>query len=246
MTAIGPVESKVDFAYKAIRQMIVEGTFGPGDRLVIDQLAAELDLSSVPVREGIRRLEAEGYAEFQRHVGARVASINLTAFLESMEVLEQLEAQATALSAPYLTRADLREAQRWNRTMSQQVHRGDINDPAGFSTLNHKLHECLYRRCPNARLLELVKAEWDLVRATRRSTFVFTPARAAQSVAEHDRLLAAIREGASASVIDELARAHRQAARLATSERLGGRANASHELPHLLVESGSSEEDHCA
>lgn len=245
MSAVEPGESKVDFAYRAIREMIVGGLFGPGDRLVIDRLAVELGLSSVPVREGIRRLEAEGFAEFQRNAGARVVGINLTAFLESIEVLEHLEAQATALSVPHLKAADLREAQRWHRAMTKQVHGGDVDDPATFSQSNHRLHECLYRRCPNARLLELVEAEWDRVRATRRSTFFYAPDRAAQSVAEHQELLAAVSQAADGSVVDGLVRAHRQAARLAMGERLRGHSDAGAGSSSSVVETGNPEEE-CA
>lgn len=201
--------------------MIVSGRCGPGDRLVIDRLALELVLSAVPVREGIRRLQAEGCAEFQKNTGARVVGMDLTAFLESMEVLEVLEARATALTASHLKAIDVREADRSHRHMKKQLSGYEVRDPVGFSNANRKLHECLCRRCPNPRLLELVDAEWDRVQTSRRSTFFYTPARAAESVAEHAELLTAIMRGGAARVIESLARSHRQSARLAMADRLG-------------------------
>ena len=47
------------------------GTYGPGYRLVLGTIAKDLGISVVPVREAIRRLEAEGLVTFERNVGAR-------------------------------------------------------------------------------------------------------------------------------------------------------------------------------
>src|SRR5579862_3942577 len=66
-------QSKHERAYALIRQRILDGVYGPGRRLVIDALAEELGISPVPVREAIRRLEAEGRVVYRHNVGARVA-----------------------------------------------------------------------------------------------------------------------------------------------------------------------------
>lgn len=65
--------SKPERAYLLVRSRILDGTYAPGDRLVIDALASELGISSVPVREAIRRLEAEGRVIFRHNAGPRVA-----------------------------------------------------------------------------------------------------------------------------------------------------------------------------
>ncbi|HWV76031.1 MAG TPA: GntR family transcriptional regulator, partial [Isoptericola sp.] len=65
--------SKSQRAYAYLRERIEDGRFVPGYRLVLAQLAGELDMSVVPVREAIRRLEAEGLVTFERNVGAQVA-----------------------------------------------------------------------------------------------------------------------------------------------------------------------------
>jgi hypothetical protein len=68
--------SRVDYAHRTIRERIIGGTYGPGYRLVLEELARGLGVSTVPVREAVRRLEAEGYVDFQRNIGARVASFD--------------------------------------------------------------------------------------------------------------------------------------------------------------------------
>lgn len=218
-----PEESKVDRAYALLRERIVSGVVLPGERLVMDRLAVELGLSSVPVREAIRRLEAEGFVEFQRHAGARVAGIDLAGFVGSMEALAVLEAGAMRLAAPKLRAGDLREAWRLHRRMLGWLSKGDQLDPVAFSEANRRFHALLYARCPSARIRALVDAEWDRLAATRRSSFAFVPERAEESVAEHGRLLAALDAGEPPERIEALVREHRMAAAAAPRQALAGR-----------------------
>ena len=95
--------SKSQKAYDFLRERIDDGRFVPGYRLVLGQIARELDVSVVPVREAIRRLEAEGYVTFERNVGAQVALINESEYLNTMQTLAIVEGAATALSAPLIT-----------------------------------------------------------------------------------------------------------------------------------------------
>ena len=80
-------ESKSERAYRLIRGRIDAGQYMPGHRLVLAPIAAELDMSVVPVREAIRRLEAEQLVTFERNVGAQVALIKETEYLHTMQTL---------------------------------------------------------------------------------------------------------------------------------------------------------------
>lgn len=198
--------SKADTAYTMIRMRIVDGTFAPGSRLVLDQLARELDVSPVPVREAIRRLEAEGYVNFQRNLGATVATIDIGAYGESMETLAVLEAAATALAAPELGRREIRQARKINSGMAASLQR---LDPVSFTEGNHELHQLLYGSCPNHHMLEMIEREWSRLGAIRRSTFAFVPMRARQSVAEHTTLIDMIEARDASDLIEQYAREHR-------------------------------------
>ena len=72
--------------YRTIRERILSGDYGPGYRVVIDALAAELGVSALPVREAIRRLEAEGLVVFRPNAGAHVAPADPGVFDEEMTV----------------------------------------------------------------------------------------------------------------------------------------------------------------
>jgi DNA-binding GntR family transcriptional regulator len=198
--------SRVDLAYATIRQRIVDGSYGPGYRLVLDELAREIGSSTVPVREAIRRLEAEGYVEFQRHVGARVASFNEHEFKQAVAVVAVLEGYATALAAPHMRRTDITKARKINEQLRAALT--DL-DPMRFSALNREFHFAIYERCPNAHVRTLLDAQWSRLDTVRRSVFAFVPGRARSSVAEHTEILDLIAMGAPAEQIEQVARAHK-------------------------------------
>ena len=200
--------SKSAQAYEAIRGHIADGTYGSGYRLVLDQLAAEYNMSTVPVREAIRRWEAEGYIVFKRNVGAQVAAINPKEYAQVMQVLGILEASATALAIPYLQSEDLERVRACNMFMRESLA---AFDPLAFTRSNREFHTTLFSRCPNEHLLTFIKREWERLDVIRRSTFAFVPARAHDAVKEHDRLLEMIESSAEPTEIEWFVREHRLA-----------------------------------
>lgn len=206
MPAPTAATSRVELAYATIRERITTGVYGPGFRLVLDELAREIGVSPVPVREAVRRLEAEGYVEFQRHVGARVATFDEQDFARTMQVVALLEGYATALAAPHMRRSDLSKARKINAAL--QASLTDL-DPVQFSSLNREFHFTIYDRCPNTEIRSLLEAQWSRLDTIRRSVFVFVPGRARSSVAEHTEILDTIALGAPADKIERLARAHK-------------------------------------
>lgn len=201
--------SKSQQAYRWIRERIASQQFAPGYRLVLGSIAGDLDMSVVPVREAIRQLEAEGLVTFERNVGAHVSMVDEARYRASMQALSLMEAAATAMAAPELTADDLRQAREVNQRMSACLADHGEFDPHAFTALNKEFHAILYRRCPNARLAELVDAEWARLGHMRDSIFTFVPERAGASVTEHEEILTLISGGASTDDIEHRLRLHR-------------------------------------
>ena len=200
--------SKSRLAYQWIRERITTGRYGPGYRLVLTSLAADLSMSVVPVREAIRELTAEGLVTFERNVGARVAMVDAAQYRSTMQVINVVEGAATALAARFLTVDDLARAHELNDALRGKLP--DL-DPRLFSALNQEFHHTLYSKCPNPRLLEIVEIEWARLGHLRESIFAFVPGRAPASVCEHDRLLQLIEGGAALEEIEQAVREHRTA-----------------------------------
>ncbi|MET1089155.1 MAG: GntR family transcriptional regulator [Arthrobacter sp.] len=206
--AAAPAGSKSQQAYEAVKGRIIEGTYTPGYRLVLGSIAKDLGFSVVPVREAIRRLEAEGLVTFERNVGATVAGIDPTEYLYTMQTLSIVEGAATALSAPLVDSVAIARARAVNEQMRECLQHFD---PVRFTRLNQDFHSVLFEHCPNPHILDLVHRGWNRLAALRSSTFRFVPGRAHESVDEHEGLLQLIESGADADSIEKAARLHRSA-----------------------------------
>jgi DNA-binding GntR family transcriptional regulator len=222
--------SKAEIAYQELRARIQDGTFAPGERLVLDRLARLLDVSPVPVREAVRRLEAEGYVDFTRNVGPRVAQVDAGAFAQSMHVLSVLESAALIGPGPRMTARRAAAARRINARLERMLP--DL-DPLEFTRVNQELHFSLVADCPNPRLVALMQAEWTRLDTIRRSVFVYAPERAAQSVAEHEEMIRLIQAGDPAE-INRIVHQHRQG----TTAALGAAELRSRERHHLEEAAG--------
>jgi DNA-binding GntR family transcriptional regulator len=200
--------SKSQLAYDYLRNRIARRELSPGYRLVLQSIADELAMSVVPVREAIRRLEAEGLVTFERNVGARVAMVDEHGYVDAMQALGVVEGAATGLSAPGISAADLDRASEVNDHLRSLL---DHFDPHAFTALNRQFHSVLFESCPNQLLLDMVHRGWAQLSGLRDSTFAFVPGRAHDSVAEHVHILDLIARGADPLEIEIAARNHRWA-----------------------------------
>lgn len=197
---------KSQLAYEWIRERIARREYSPGDRLALPTIADAVGVSVVPVREAIRRLEAEGVVTFERNVGARVAFVDEGEYIRTMQLLAILEGAATALAAPHVTAATLTSAAAINEQMKAGL---DRFDPAVVAQLNRRFHAVLTAACPNPDVLAVADNLWTKLASVRDESCSFTVAGARESVLEHDALLELVRDGGDPYEIERMMREHR-------------------------------------
>jgi len=197
--------NKQERTYTVLRDRIHSGAFAPRARLNIDALARELGVSAIPVREALRRLEAEGWVKFQPNVGAIVAPVDATAWEQQMLAVAILEGAATADAAAHLTPSDLARVRKLAAEMEQMAADGDL---ARFSRLNRRLHAVILARCANGYLLELLEQTSQRLDRLRDTMFSYLPERSAAAVAEHQRLIELL-EGGDLAEVERYARWHK-------------------------------------
>jgi DNA-binding GntR family transcriptional regulator len=206
--------NKQEGAYDVLRARIESGIYPPGQRLVIDQLASELKISQVPIREAVRRLEAECLIEYAANTGATVARFDPERWAQLLESVAVLEGYATALGAPFVTAADLKLMRRCNHSIRLALPTLDL--PA-ISRANRQFHAIILGRCPNRVILEELQRSQSRLDSLSRTMFArdqavlvqfLGPATALKAVADHEELMAALRTGESALRIEQLTREH--------------------------------------
>lgn len=198
--------NKHERTYAHIRKNILDGSYGPGHRLVLDALARELGVSPVPVREALRRLEAEGFIVYRRNVGAQVAPVDDERWEEEMRVLAVLEGLATALATDLLRPPDYKRLRELNAEMSLAL---DESDMVRFAALNRTWHFTIYGRCPNRYLVEMLGETNERLDALRRTVFTYVPQRGRESLAEHARIMDLLERSAPFDIVEAAARTHK-------------------------------------
>jgi DNA-binding GntR family transcriptional regulator len=104
MTPLAPIHRRYlrDQAFVSLREAIVSGSLAPGAPLVIDDVAATFGLSTMPVREAVKRLVADGLVEELPRRAHRVAPLTRRTALDVLEVMEALMVRAYELGVPAL------------------------------------------------------------------------------------------------------------------------------------------------
>jgi DNA-binding GntR family transcriptional regulator len=100
-------QSIVDQVAARVLSMILSNEITPGQPVSIQELCAALDVSNIPVREALRRLEGRGLVEFRRGRKPRIASINTADFDDVYRLRALLEGQIAQRSAEQMTPARL-------------------------------------------------------------------------------------------------------------------------------------------
>jgi len=197
--------NKQERTYTILRDRIHSGTFAPMERLNIDALARELGVSPIPVREALRRLEAEGWVRFTPNVGPVVSPVDATSWEQAMIALAILEGAASAEAQEHLRRTDLTRLRRISAAMEEAAARAD---PLRFSRLNRELHAAIVARCPNAYLKELLDQTNMRLDRVRSTMFVYLPHRSEEALREHIRLIELL-EGGTKDEVESYARWHK-------------------------------------
>ncbi|MEO0678190.1 MAG: GntR family transcriptional regulator [Pseudomonadota bacterium] len=140
-------------AYQRLLASIRDGTFKPGDRLREEDVGERLSLSRTPVREALRRLEADGIVEHRPRLGAVVRQLSHTEVVELYEMRVVLERTAAEMAAKHGTDAEFDTLDELNTAIAQEKA-----NPAVAAAINQDFHRGLYLACRNRFLLEAARA----------------------------------------------------------------------------------------
>lgn len=182
-------------AYEEIRRGIVEGRYRPGERLVEQRIAEELDLSRTPVREAFRRLQSEGLVEVQPNRGVSVRGLTVDEIGDLYELRARLEAMAAERAA---TRAnpdelvELTEAETEFAAAVSDARAGDVVAIRRVFTANERFHRAVVAAAHHDRLAQALARTVDdtlVFQAFRH----YQPAAMARSVLFHQMIAEAIR-----------------------------------------------------
>jgi DNA-binding GntR family transcriptional regulator len=205
-------------AYARLVSEISAGALMPGDRLIEMDLAERLGISRTPVREAIRQLESDGLVTHLPRVGAVVRSLDYAEITELYEMRAVLEGTAARFAARAASDVELAELETINAEMR------DAPDARTLYNANRQFHSVLLNAARNRFLVRSVEAVQKTLLILGPSTMEES-ARAAEAIAEHEKIVAALRtrDGGAA---EAGMRTHIEAAHRARLRQLRGAAAA--------------------
>jgi DNA-binding GntR family transcriptional regulator len=181
-----------------LRDAIVRGDLAPGTKIRQEATAQELGISLIPLREALKTLASEGVVTYQPQRGYFVTELPASAIAEIYAVRDLLERQAEALAIPRVGPGELEVMAAELRQQSRAV---DERDAVSMIATNRGFHFAIFERCENAWLLRYVTQLWDTLDPYRvlsyRRMWLEDPEGAIprEILAEHERILKALRRG---------------------------------------------------
>lgn len=174
-----------------LEQLVFQGEYADGQRLDEIKLAAHFSVSRTPIREALQRLVMSGMAEQIPRRGVFVRQPGPVELLEMFETMAELEAACGRFAAARMTDDGLRRLAEANQRCKAAVER---EDAAGYYLENETFHQEIYHGATNAYLQAEALRLQNRLKPFRRVQLRFR-GRMAQSLAEHEAIIEALKAG---------------------------------------------------
>ena len=168
-----------------LKEAVLSGKLAPGERLSEEQLASSLKVSRVPLREALRRLEAEGYVTFLPNEAVVVSKPTLEEVEDYYSIASVLEGLAARLAVEQARPEEISRLRELHQLL-KEAYKG--KDPERYFAANSRFHRFIAEIARNERLYHLI----DQMRLEIRKTRILSlhlPQRLDYSMREHDQIM---------------------------------------------------------
>jgi len=192
---IDAIQNTAEVIAQSLKEMIYEAELKPGQPLIQERIAEMFQVSRVPVRDALQILVRMGIAVNVPRRGVIVRPLSRTLLSELFEVRKILEGAAVRMAIHNATPEYL---QRLERLVGQQAECLKAGDVKKYARLDDDFHRALHDAVGNARLVELIFANWELIKQARSASTVVPEhgkAWIVNSIKRHKHILAAMKKG---------------------------------------------------
>jgi DNA-binding GntR family transcriptional regulator len=151
------VSTVIDEVYERLRAAITAGTLAPGTKVSLRSIADTFEVSTMPVREALRRLESDGLVVFGRR-SITVSNLSADQVTQIFRIRLQLELLAAEWALEQVTDDDIADL----RDIVDRMDRGTLGVDE-WRSLNQDFHRRFYDCARSPHLLELIGRVWDKV-----------------------------------------------------------------------------------
>lgn len=177
------------YVRETIRLAILNGQLAGGTRLVQSDLAAQLQVSTTPVREALRDLASEGLIRIDPHHGGVVAELDEDDLREVYQIRQRIEPFALEVAMPFITDEILARCEELHDAMSAAPN------SATWVQLNREFHMTIYEASNQHRLVAMVRSLQDASVMAVSARIQTVPEIREVANNEHGALIKALRDG---------------------------------------------------
>jgi DNA-binding GntR family transcriptional regulator len=199
------VGNAAETAYAVLREAIVTNALKPGTRLRADDLAKKLGVSKTPVREALRKLQAEDLIAVEAGNALTVKSISEEQLIEIYYTREALEGMAARLAAENAGQIELAKLRAIQDEMKAPGATGNVRQ---LRQLSGEFQLAVFRAARNHTIYRLLEHLQEKIRQFGGSTLT-RPGRAKEVIAYAKALVAAV-EKRDGNAAEKIARANRR------------------------------------
>jgi DNA-binding GntR family transcriptional regulator len=182
--------TKSELAEQHVRRRILSGELAPGSVINQVDLAADLSVSTTPLREALNHLRAEGLVYIDSNRDTRVTALSTDEAVHIYELRMNLDPLAASLAAQRHDDGDARQLRAIGRQLHAVLETPDDDD---IIEVHRAFHRALYVASHNDILVGLLDVVWGRSDRYRRFGTALIPKRSvAERQAEHTRLLEAV------------------------------------------------------
>lgn len=176
------------YVHDTLREAILSGEIRAGSRLVQADIAAQLDVSTTPVREALRDLATEGLVQFDPHRGAIVRELDWEEVREIYQLRQLLEPLAIRLAIGRMSGEELQTANELAQEMES------VRSPGRFVELNRAFHGLFADAARSPRLQSILAGLRDSAAVYVALALRYQPSRMARANVDHRALLDAFEQ----------------------------------------------------
>lgn len=189
-------QTKSQVVYETLRRWILYGRLAPGQTIDQEGLATTLQVSRMPLRQALLKLEADGLIAVRPHHSAVIVPLSASDIEEIYAARTALEGMLAEVGAAHCDDERLAHLEALLADMEQATAANDIDK---FVELDRHFHRDLYAASGYERTLEILDRLRDNSDRYIRFYAVYQHG-AEQSIREHHEIIAAVRAGDSAGV----------------------------------------------
>jgi len=186
--------SVVDIVSTQLRDAILRGVYAQDSQLNQDEIATWVGASRVPVREALKRLEAEGLVTQRPRRGYIVTPLNIDDIEDAFFLRAAIEERAGYLAAQNRQQADIKELEQIVLAGESIDKEGQPFDPDRSAGVNNRFHDTLFRCSGRPYLIRLMTVQRNLIAMYVRIGGMVARD-ATRTKREHRRIFEAFRDG---------------------------------------------------